>query len=272
MSAGICDLDDFCDGTSKVCPADAKEPNTFVCRPAVGACDVADTCDGSSNLCPMDNKVPDNTPCSDGQFCNGLETCQSGTCSAGTDPCLADQTCDESTDMCLLTPCPAAPAGSCLTAQKSLFLIKQSSTDATKNKLIWKFIKGEPTTFAQLSDPTQTADYALCVYAAGTLAGTINVPANGMLWSMVGSSKGYKYFDSTSGTDGVQKIMVKASDANNTKELIKGRGAQQPAMLGMAGLDAPVKVQLVNHGSGTCWEANYAAPKTNTATQFKAKQ
>jgi len=31
----------------------------------------------------------------------------------------------------------------------------------------------------------------------------------------------------------------------------------------------PVKVQLVNHDSGVCWEANYAAPKTNTDPQFK---
>jgi len=43
--------------------------------------------------------------CSDGLFCNGVETCVGGVCQAGADPCPG-QGCDEAADVCL-------PAGSC---------------------------------------------------------------------------------------------------------------------------------------------------------------
>jgi hypothetical protein len=88
----------------------------------------------------------------------------------------------------------------------------------------------------------------------------------------VGTTKGYKYFDSTAATDGVQKIIVKASAAANTKELLKAKGAQVPAILGPMGLDAPVTAQLINHGSGICWEGSFPTPLKNSATQFKGKQ
>jgi len=39
--------------------------------------------------------------CDDGLFCNGAETCVEGDCVAGTDPCLADQTCDDEADECV---------------------------------------------------------------------------------------------------------------------------------------------------------------------------
>jgi len=38
--------------------------------------------------------------CSDGLFCNGVETCDEGECIAGSAPCSAQQTCNESNDTC----------------------------------------------------------------------------------------------------------------------------------------------------------------------------
>ncbi len=55
-----------------------------VCRAAVGACDVAETCSGSSATCPADVLAPNGSSCSDGNLCNGAETCQNGTCTSGT--------------------------------------------------------------------------------------------------------------------------------------------------------------------------------------------
>jgi hypothetical protein len=55
-----------------------------ICRAAAGACDVAEVCTGSSVFCPGDLKVPNGTSCTDGNVCNGEETCQAGTCAAGT--------------------------------------------------------------------------------------------------------------------------------------------------------------------------------------------
>jgi hypothetical protein len=55
-----------------------------VCRPAAGACDVAETCRGSSATCPANGFATNGTSCSDGNLCNGAETCQNGTCTPGT--------------------------------------------------------------------------------------------------------------------------------------------------------------------------------------------
>lgn len=43
--------------------------------------------------------------CDNGVFCDGAETCVDGDCAAGTAPCTADQTCDETNDICLNPTC-----------------------------------------------------------------------------------------------------------------------------------------------------------------------
>jgi hypothetical protein len=48
------------------------------CRTAVGA-----TCNSGTGACTYP-AVADSTSCSDGDACNGAETCQSGSCTAGT--------------------------------------------------------------------------------------------------------------------------------------------------------------------------------------------
>ena len=45
--------------------------------------------------------------CDDGAFCNGAETCNSGSCFAGSAPCGGSEICDEGADLCLA----CAPAG-----------------------------------------------------------------------------------------------------------------------------------------------------------------
>jgi hypothetical protein len=46
-----------------------------------------------------------NAECDDGQFCNGAETCVSGSCQGGSNPCQAGETCNESTDTCEQQTC-----------------------------------------------------------------------------------------------------------------------------------------------------------------------
>src|SRR5581483_7127513 len=60
-----------CDGVSTTCPADAVQPASTVCRPALGPCDVADNCNGSSASCPADAVAPPGTPCGSGATCAG---------------------------------------------------------------------------------------------------------------------------------------------------------------------------------------------------------
>ena len=41
-----------------------------------------------------------NADCDDGLFCNGAETCNAGSCQAGSNPCSGGDVCNESTDTC----------------------------------------------------------------------------------------------------------------------------------------------------------------------------
>jgi cysteine-rich repeat protein len=65
------------------------------------SCDHPDTCDGAGTC--LDNLEPDATPCEDGQFCTVGQTCQSGSCQGGTDPCTNPELphCDEQSDQCV---------------------------------------------------------------------------------------------------------------------------------------------------------------------------
>jgi cysteine-rich repeat protein len=127
-SAGVCDAVDLCTGSSPTCPADAK--STSECRAAGGTCDVAEVCDGVSDDCPADQVDPglcadgnpctlescvalecqidpiaSDTPCPDGDVCNGDETCQLGVCTSGM-----SLTCDDG-EVCTADSCD--PLGGC---------------------------------------------------------------------------------------------------------------------------------------------------------------
>jgi hypothetical protein len=217
-------------------------------------------------LCPADTLQPNNTSCSDGLFCDGNETCQAGVCTNGTPPC---GNCDESTDSCIDGPCAPAPLA-CRTADKSLLLIR-SRLDDNKDKLIWKWLHGAATTQPEFADPTATANYALCIYAGGsqTLVASIAIGPSPTKWSPL-STRGYKYFDVASTADGTQKVVLKGSDTNKSKVLLKGRGFLLPDPLDGGALAFPVSVQLVNDQTGICWGTQFTSATRNTSEQFKA--
>ncbi|TMB40671.1 MAG: hypothetical protein E6J55_20745 [Deltaproteobacteria bacterium] len=75
-SAGACDPDETCTGTSTTCPADAKTPAGTVCRPGAGPCDIAESCDGVDNACPPDLFQPPTTECRPSAgVCDPAENC-----------------------------------------------------------------------------------------------------------------------------------------------------------------------------------------------------
>ncbi|HAC80960.1 MAG TPA: hypothetical protein DCG06_11740, partial [Deltaproteobacteria bacterium] len=53
-SAGACDIQETCTGTSDTCPADTVESAATVCRASGGICDIEETCDGVNVTCPAD--------------------------------------------------------------------------------------------------------------------------------------------------------------------------------------------------------------------------
>ncbi len=270
--AGACDIAESCDGVSDDCPTDAFEPSSTVCRPDTGACDVVDLCTGGAAACPADAKEPNGTPCSDGTVCTQTDSCQSGTCT-GSNPldcndnngCTADS-CDP------LDGCQndATPLTTCLTAEKSMLFIKQKDAGA-KDKLLWKWIKGGSATQAELGNPTSTADYSLCVYAGGTndLIAAADIPPSATAWESIGS-KGYKYQDTNAAEDGVTKVIVKGSESNKSKALLKGKGSNLPDPT-LGSLPFPVTTQLVNRETGVCMEGVFSSAIKNDASQFKAK-
>jgi hypothetical protein len=245
------------------------KPINTVCRPDAGACDLEEVCDGMGSDCPPNVFVPDTTSCSDGQFCNGAETCQTGICTPGTDPC--PEFCEESTDMCAASSCASTPLSMCRTAQKSLLLIKNKEPDDAKDRLVWKWIKGLATSQMDFADPTTTAHYGLCIYAgtASGLVGTMDVPPSSN-WTPI-SDKGYKYLDLNSSQDGAFKIKLKGSTQPKSKALVKGRGIQLTDPLSATPLPLPVTVQLVNNQTGICFQSVFMTPKLNTEAKFKAK-
>lgn len=164
--------------------------------------------------------------------------------------------------------CAATPAPGCRSAGKSVVVINNNSTNA-KDKLVWKWIKGQNTSQAEFGDEVMgTANIALCVYDNGALAGSALV-APGTGWSTI-STKGWKFLDKNGTQDGVQKIILKASTSGKSKALVKGKGGNLPDMA--TPFTGPVTVQLVNSQSGICWGSVFNAPfSKNITAKFKDK-
>jgi hypothetical protein len=275
-SAGAeCDLAETCTGSSAACPADGFQPSTVICRPPVQPCDAAEHCTGSSLTCPGDELLTDGSACDDGNACTQIAQCAGGTCIGSSAPnCddanLCTQDFCDTIDGCQHAP---APATGCKTAQKSLLLLKRKSGDASKDKLLWKWIRGQATTLAELQDPTSTAPYGLCIYDAATqLIVDVNVPPSPNKWSPL-SDKGFKFVDLTGAEDGAQRVVLKSSDQDTAKALMKGKGSALPDPP-LGALDLPLTVQLINGETGACLEASYDTVDVvkDDAHQFKAKK
>jgi streptogramin lyase len=166
------------------------------------------------------------------------------------------------------TICAATPLSGCRTAAKSLLLIAESA-ETSKDKLLWKWVKGQATTQAEFGNPTTTAAYAFCVYdGSGFLLGA-KIPPSATNWSALAST-GYSYNDGAGSADGIDKVLLKGSTQDNAKALLKAKGSNVP-LATLGNLPLPVTVQLHNQASGLCLEGVYTSAGKNTTSQFKAK-
>ncbi len=228
----------------------------------VEACHV---CTGEPSECEPEL---DGASCSDGAFCNGEETCQAGICEAGTAPCGLG--CDEGSDGCI-SECPSEPL-TCRSAAKTVLVFKNNDQDDDKDKLVWKWLKGEATTQNEFGDPTDATDYVLCLYegTAPALIGQSVVQANATTWQAL-SAKGYKYKEPTGSQGGVQKVVLKGSATDKAKALVKGKGSGLPDPARPVG--DPLRVQLINSRTGMCWGASYSGTQIgkNEPGLLKAK-
>lgn len=166
--------------------------------------------------------------------------------------------------------CGATPIGGCDGPGKGVILIK-NETDNSKDKLLWKWLKGPLTTQGQFGNPdTGTTSYTLCIYDDDNLEVSLVVtPVTN--WSPI-STKGYKYKDSGGSVSGITKILLKGGDAGKSKILVKGKGGNLPPAALMFSQTIDVTVQLLRNDDSQCWEAVFAPPAVKTSgTQFKDK-
>jgi hypothetical protein len=173
--------------------------------------------------------------------------------------------------------CPPTAAVGCRTATSSVFTFKNRADD-DKDRLVWRWLKGESTTVEEFLDPTTTVTTALCIYA-GTSASLIDsatLPPSDTLWH-VGNSLGadglkiwYKDPDRT--TDGIRYVLLRSGGDGGARIIVKGRGADVPHVstpLPMA--DLPLVVQLHQDDGPPCWSSTFTERKVNHAAKVKAK-
>jgi hypothetical protein len=172
--------------------------------------------------------------------------------------------------------CAAAPLA-CRTGEsgKGLLWINDRSPLTSKNKLKWKFTKGAATTKAEYGNPlAMTDDYALCIYNAGTLVHTIDIPGGGQCggnpcWKE--STTQFSYADKALVPDGKLQLKLREGLVNGaTKIFLKGKGSGVP-LPDLSLLTGTVDVQLQKSTGLPCWGATYSTPLENNGTTYKAK-
>lgn len=182
--------------------------------------------------------------------------------------------CDEMTDQCI-SVCPASPRTGCKTPGRSLFLRKRSS-DGSRDKFLWTWLRGQATTVHDFGHPDDTADYVLCMYS-GTPAtlmpgGQIVVPKSSN-WNSVGGAS-WAYDDGTAAADGVRKMTLRGSGQDKVRATVKGKGVHLPdPSLPLVPANFPLVVQLLNSETSTCLQSAFTAADVskNDEGNLKAK-
>jgi len=90
-AAGICDVEEQCDGSNALCPGDGKKGPGTTCRAAADECDAAESCDGASDDCPDDALLAAGTICRQADDeCDLDEQCDGVTASCPDDATKPD--------------------------------------------------------------------------------------------------------------------------------------------------------------------------------------
>jgi hypothetical protein len=161
---------------------------------------------------------------------------------------------------------------SCRAALKSNLKIRNSSDDG-KDKLLWKWIKGEETAATDFGAPTGSTRYSLCLYRGmlPSLHGELALLSGGTWTSL--DAKGFKHKDAGGLPHGVQNALLKAGLASKAKVVLKAKGPNLPDDLVPIGT-SPVVAQLVRADTMACWQTDYEAANivADDAGEFKAKR
>ena len=172
------------------------------------------------------------------------------------------------------TLCPPVPSSGCRAAATAKLKLTKGTTP-DRDKLRWGWRNSTGTTFADFGDPTVGTSYAFCVYDASGAAQPLldlEAPADSTCaveecWEVYAANTVYLYVDGRHVVGGLSLLKLK-SPLGGTNLQAKGGGA----LLGVPTLPLtpPVRVQLHNSDTATCWEASYGSATRNDGSVFKA--
>jgi cysteine-rich repeat protein len=209
-------------------------------------------CSGEPSLC---TPGPPGTPCDDGNLCTANACDGSGVCVL-TGPVACDDGSACTVDSCdPLLGCLHAPdVRACRSAQTTRLRV----TTTAANKLVWKWRKGQSTSQSEFADPRASATYTFCLFAGTSAAVAVaaDIPADAAKWAALGSV-GFRYRDTSAAANGIQRVVLRGSDAERARIVFRGKGAG--LSLTPPPLDLPLTAQLTNHDTDVCWGATYDA-------------
>lgn len=275
-----CSLGDGC--VAGVCTPGPKAAKDGTACDDGEPCTLGETCVAAT--CTPASVEPDTTPCDDGESCTVGDACQSGVCLPGAalpdGAVCADGTLCTAGDLCASGVCTGmATPQACrvpIQAGKAAFQLVDKPGRA-KDKLKFKWGKGEATLLAGLGDPVTADDYELCLFRAGESQPllTARAPAAGVCpngapcWRQQRGKLQYK--DKAATPDGVTKLQLKPGPDGKAQAQLQGAGVR--LTLPAPPLAGPLRVELrtTANGGAVCWGADLPTLQKNVAGQLKAK-
>ncbi len=151
--------------------------------------------------------------------------------------------------------CTAAPRAGCRTAGVSKF--RSKSLGQNTDRFSWTWAKGEATTQAEFGDPTDTTDYALCIYQDGEISGASDFFADGDWGEIKDGYKRKATFFAEGNKLGIESVKLKGGADGKSKIVIRQKQYTAPQM--HFPVAVPLTVQLVNLDSDLCFESVFDA-------------
>jgi hypothetical protein len=160
-------------------------------------------------------------------------------------------------------PCSPAPRTDCrerTIAGRGVLLLDAGATPA-KDRLVWRWVKGEASAPADLGDPFDTTNVAFCLYDASGAAQPILdavAPAGGTCrerpcWRTLGAAQ-IEYLDPETDPDGLRRLRLTPGPDGDAFLTVVGKGANLGLPAGPLSLPVTAQVQTAD---GECWSATY---------------
>lgn len=177
--------------------------------------------------------------------------------------------------------CPAVPqsAAQCFAALRSQ--MQMSAKGGSRDRLKWKWQKGDEIDVLALGDPVAVTSHAFCIYEDDVLIKTMTANPGGSCggkpcWKAAGGS-GFKYqdkdLDPGGSNGGLFKLQTRAGDAGKSRAQVQGKGGGLSLQSVLPiGASSTVVAQLIN-SDGACWTSEFASAvaSKNDENQYKAK-